>query len=593
MVWSEFLLGKGRGLNSIPVRFALMACFTSATTVWAVYAIISSRPGAIGLLGYLGMLCLPVALNYLAANKLAGMIRALRTSTQALVAGDFDRPVDIDCACEVGGLADSFRAMVSRLNSNIIRMNVLAYTDAVTGLPNRSVITHIFGLAQEAQSENCAAALIFIDLDGLKRVNDTLGHDAGDELLRQVAQRIISHGLGLTPADLDMCTTAFGELCQTCPSRPVFARFAGDEFVLLLPGNHQREALEATARNIQAALVDSFAIFKNEVFISASMGLARLPEDAPTPDSLLAYADIAMYQAKEAGKNGYVFFDSSLRGKVEERSQIERELHHAIERHTLDLHFQPKFDGRTMQVTGVEALARWTCPGLGPVAPTVFVGIAEQCGLMVPLGDAILRMAVRQAQIWSSSGMPLRVAVNVSPVQFERPGFVETVLSILAEYRLPASLLELEITETIAMADFARTRERVDVLRQAGIAISIDDFGIGYSNLSQLARLEYDSLKVDRSLVASIGAHDKSEAMLTAIISVCHVLGHKVIAEGIENPEQIAHLTALGCQEFQGYLLARPMPVAQLESWLEVRRSSRVHWLPGEADIRIRQSAVG
>lgn len=591
MAWSEILLGKGRGLNSIPVRFALMACFTSATTVWAVHAIISSRPGLLGLCGYLGLLGLPVAFNYFAANKLTGMIRALRVSTQALVAGDFDRPVDIDCACEVGGLADSFRAMVSRLNSNIVRMNVLAYTDAVTGLPNRSVITHIFGLAQKVQSENCAAALIFIDLDGFKRVNDTLGHDAGDELLRQVAQRIISRGLGLTPADLDMCTTAFGELCQICPSRPVFARFAGDEFLLLLPGHYQRDALEATARNIQAALVDSFTIFKNEVFISASMGLARLPEDAPTPDSLLAYADIAMYQAKERGKNGHVFFDASLKGKVEERSLIERELHHAIERHTLDLHYQPKFDAQTMQVTGVEALARWTCPGLGPVSPDVFVNIAEQCGLMVPLGDTILRMAIRQADLWAKNGKPLRVAVNVSPVQFERPGFVETVLSFLAEYQLPATLLELEITETIAMADFTRTRERVDVLRQAGITISIDDFGIGYSNLSQLARLDYDALKVDRSLVANIGGHDKSEAMLTAIISVSQVLGQKVIAEGIEHPEQMAYLKARGCQEFQGYLLARPMPATQLETWLDGRNSSPVQWLASKVDNRLRQTA--
>jgi two-component system CheB/CheR fusion protein len=236
-----------------------------------------------GLGGIAAVLALPVCLNYAAAAKLTGMIRALHRSTQALVAGDFDRPVDMDCACEVGGLADSFRAMVGRLNSNILRMNVLAYTDAITGLPNRAVISHILALAQKQQSENCAGAMVFIDLDGFKRVNDTLGHDAGDELLRQVARRIIARGLGMATEDLDNCTTTFGELCQSCPTRPVFARFAGDEFLLLLPGHYERGTLDAIACAIRAALDDSFTVFNNEVYISASMGLARMPEDAATP----------------------------------------------------------------------------------------------------------------------------------------------------------------------------------------------------------------------------------------------------------------------------------------------------------------------
>ncbi|NBC37421.1 EAL domain-containing protein [Novosphingobium sp. FSY-8] len=579
MALTDHLLGKGRGLNSIPVRFALMALVMSALVAWLVSGWWVNLQGPARWAVLVGILALPVAVNFAAASKLAGMIRALRNSTQALVSGDFDRPVDIDCACEVGGLADSFRAMVGRLNSNILRMNVLAYTDAVTGLPNRAVISHILSVAQRDQTDACAGAMVFIDLDGFKRVNDTLGHDAGDELLRQVAGRVVERGLGLTMQDLDNCTTTFGELCQSCPTRPVFARFAGDEFLLLLPGHHERAALDAIARSIGAALAESFNVFNNEVHISASMGIARLPEDAATPDQLLAYADIAMYRAKEGGKNAHVFFDASLKGKVEERALIERELHQAVERDTLELHYQPKFDADTMAVTGVEALARWTCPGLGPVSPEVFVGIAEQCGLMVPMGGSILRMAIRQARAWQDAGQPMRVAVNVSPVQFERPGFVELTLELLAEYDLPPALLELEITETIAMADFVRTRERVDALRSAGIAISIDDFGIGYSNLSQLARLEYDALKVDRSLVASIGAHGKTESMLAAIITVSQVLGHKVIAEGIERPEQIAYLRARGCQEFQGYLLARPMPAAELERWLATRGESPVHAL--------------
>ncbi len=570
---------KGTGLNSIPNRFGLMALVLS-TLLAAVLCIWMDRPLdlqtgslAVGLIG------LSVLTNYFAARKLAGMIRSLRDSTQALVAGDFDSPVDVDCNCEVGGLADGFRAMVERLNSNIVRMNVLAYTDAVTGLPNRSVISHILSLAKKVAPADCAATMMFIDLDGFKRVNDTLGHDAGDELLRQAAHRIISQGLGLTHADLDQCTTTFGELCQTCPTRPVFARFAGDEFVLVLPGPQTRPKLEEVADRIRLSLSDGFTIFNSEVFVTASMGIARLPEDTTDPEQLLAYSDIAMYAAKEAGKNAFVFFDAGLKQKLVERNQIERELQRSLDAGGFDLHFQPKFDARTMAITGVEALARWNCPGIGPIAPDVFIRIAEQCGLMVPMGDAILRQAMRQALDWADRGMAMPVAVNVSPVQFEQADFVDQVQAILAETGLPADLLELEITETIAMTDFDRPRLQVDALRGLGVRISIDDFGNGYSNLSQLARLQHDTLKVDRSLVGSIGDPGRTDSMWLAIFNIATALGQKIVAEGVENLDQVTYLRKLGCHEFQGYLLAKPMSATELEKWLEQRSHNPVHAL--------------
>jgi predicted signal transduction protein with EAL and GGDEF domain len=570
---------KGKGLNSIPNRFGLMA-FVLSTLLAVVLCIWMDKPLdlmtgslAVGLIG------LSVLANYFAARKLAGMIRSLRDSTHALVAGDFDSPVDVDCNCEVGGLADGFRAMVERLNSNIVRMNVLAYTDAVTGLPNRSVISHILGLAKQIAPADCTATMMFIDLDGFKRVNDTLGHDAGDELLRQAAHRIISQGLGLTHADLDQCTTTFGELCQTCPTRPVFARFAGDEFVLVLPGPQTRQQLEAIANRIRLSLSDGFTIFNSEVFVSASMGIARLPEDTTDPEQLLAYSDIAMYAAKEAGKNAFVFFDAGLKQKLVERNQIERELQRSLESGGFDLHFQPKFDAKTMAITGVEALARWNCPGIGPIAPDVFIRIAEQCGLMVAMGDAILRQAMLQARAWADGDMAMPVAVNVSPVQFEQADFVAQVEAILAETGLPADLLELEITETIAMTDFNRTRAQVDALRRLGVRISIDDFGNGYSNLSQLARLQHDTLKVDRSLVGSIGEPGRTDSMWLAIFNIATALGQKIVAEGVESLDQVAYLRKLGCHEFQGYLLAKPMSAAELEQWLEQRSRNPVHAL--------------
>lgn len=588
MAWSKKLLGRGRGFNSIPWRLALVALVSLGLSV-AALSMMGIAP--VMTMAAAGFLLLPVLANYLVGRVLSAKILSLRDSTMAIVAGDMSRPIDTDGPCEVGELADSFRDMVARLNHNMVRMNILAYTDTITGLPNRTVITHVLALAQRTQTAECSGAIIFIDLDGFKRINDTLGHDAGDELLRQVAARIIVRGLQLDLEELETCTNSFGELCETCPTRPVFARFAADEFVLLLPGLHDKDVLATMAGQIRASLGDSFMIFDHEVFISASIGIARLPEDADTPEQLLAYADIAMHRAKDSGKDTHAFFDCSLKGKVEERAMIERELHHAIERDMLELHYQPKFDAQTLAVTGVEALARWECPGVGRVSPEIFVGIAEQCGMMVPMGHSILRIAIRQARQWLDEGRPLRVAVNVSPVQFERPGFVESVFSTLTEFGVPPQWLELEITESIAMADFERTRETVDTLRQAGISISIDDFGVGYSNLSQMARLDYDALKVDKSLVDCIGDHGKTESMVTAIITVSKVLGHKIIAEGIENAQQMSYLQARGCHEFQGFYLARPMAAKELGEWLDQRGQNPVQDMQGQIEGRMQLRA--
>ena len=567
---------KGKGLNSIPLRFALMAVVMGAVLAGLVLALTGARIAGWGWLGLVGALMLPSAVNYAAAAKLSSMIRALHRSTQALVTGDYSTPVTIDCACEVGGLADSFRAMVDRLNNNILRMNALAYTCPVTGLPNRAVLSHVQQLAHAKGAGHCAGAMLFIDLDGFKRINDSIGHEAGDELLRQVAERLIYQGLGLSMDTIDTCTTRFGELSAVCPTRPVVARFAGDEFIILLPGAYERSALTTMVERIIAALEESFLIHRNEVFIGASIGIARLPEDTLDPDELLAYADIAMYRAKRQSGSSYAFFDVSLKDKVEERAHIERELHHAVAEDLLTLHYQPKIDARTLAVTGVEALVRWDCPEIGAVPPETFIRIAEQCGLMIPLGESILRMAVRQASAWADAGMPTRVAINVSPVQFERAGLASFTMGLLRDHGLDPALIELEITEGTAMADFARTAERVAALRKAGIGIAIDDFGVGYSNLSQLARLDFDAVKIDRSLVEAIGTDQRGETMLGAVVSVSRALGRKVIAEGIESPEQMARLCALGCDEFQGYLLARPMPAEAFAPWLAGRTASPV-----------------
>jgi two-component system CheB/CheR fusion protein len=567
---------KGRGLNSIPVRFALMAAVLATLSAVAHDRLFAREQGSHGGLYVIGLMLaglVPAAVTYAAANRLTNSIRALRASTDAILAGRLDRPIDVDCACEVGGLADSFRAMVGRLNNNIVRMNVLAYTDAVTGLPNRAVVTHVLGLMTAGQKP-CAGALLFIDLDGFKRVNDTLGHDAGDDLLRQVSTRIIEQGLGRRRDQVDNCTTAFGELCTTCPEDVVMARFAGDEFVVMLPGTRDRAALEACADRVLDAIGQPFLVAGGEIRIGGSIGIARLPDDAASGQELLNFADLAMYRAKEGGRNRFVFFDASLRELALDRAALEADLRGAIETAALVLHYQPKLDARTGVLVGVEALVRWDHPDRGPVAPEVFVGLAEQCGLMHALGDGILRMAARQAREWTDAGWDVPIAVNVSTVQFARPGFVGEVLAILRHEGVEAARFEFEVTESMVAADYAATRQRFEELRAAGALIAVDDFGRGYSNLSQIARLPFDILKIDRTLVEGIGTEHKTEAIVRAIVDMAHDLGHLVVAEGIERAEQGEFLREIGCDRVQGYLFGHPVPADALVRWEADRRQA-------------------
>jgi two-component system CheB/CheR fusion protein len=514
----------------------------------------------------------PAAITYLAASKLTGQINALRKSTEAIAAGDFDSPVDVDCECEVGGLADSFRKMVGRFNSNILRMNVLAFSDGVTGLPNRVVVAHMLEKLAE-QDGSAKTAVMFIDLDGFKRINDMLGHEAGDDLLRQASLRIVRDGLDRTLETLDTCTTSLGELCDRAPEDIVLARFAGDEFVALLPGVTDVEALEEYARKILAALRRPFDIRGSEVTIGGSIGIARAPDDTANAVDLVNFADLAMYVAKQGGKNRFAFFDPSLRDIAVEKNILESELRHGMDAGELTLHFQPKLDSHSLHCVGLEALARWNHPSRGMVPPGTFIPIAEQAGMMQALGIKIADLAARQMREWLDQGLRYHVAINVSPVQFESPVFIAQILSVLEKYRIDPALVEIEITESMVMSDFAVATDRMHRLQEAGIGISIDDFGVGFSNLSQIAKIPFDYLKIDQSLVADIGNGAKSEAIVSAIVGMAHALGQKTVAEGIERPQQLRFLREIGCDIVQGYLLGRPMSAEQLKQW-ELDRST-------------------
>jgi two-component system CheB/CheR fusion protein len=567
----------GRGINSIPVRFALMslvlACLCSGTLTYVLTQVWPRSQSTIVVGGIvLAMALFPAIITYLAASRLTGSILALRRSTEAIASGDIDQPVDVDCACEVGGLADSFRKMVARLNANILRMNVLAHTDLVTGLPNRVVIDHVLSLsATNGRQGDCHGALFFIDLDGFKAVNDRFGHKTGDELLRLVSRRIITEGFGRQPDDIESCTTTFGELCQSCPRELVFARFAGDEFVAFLPGGGSKAVLQAHADAILAAVRRPFHIFGNEIHVGASIGIARAPEDSARTADLLGFADFAMYVAKDRGKNGAVFFDQDLKALAEDKAELEQDLRRAIAAGTLELYFQPKLRASDLAVTGVEALLRWQHPTRGMVPPALFVAIAEKAGLMPALGRFVFQAAVQQHREWAARGLPVPVAVNVSALQFDDANFVADLLDIIRDADVAPDMIEAEITETMVMADFAAAAEKVRLLREAGLSVSVDDFGVGYSNLSQLSRLSVNALKIDRSLVMEIGLDRKAEAIILAVIGMAHAMGLKTIAEGIETPQQAAFLRKARIDAMQGYLLGLPMAPGHIEQWMETR----------------------
>lgn len=569
--------GFGSGLNSIRWRFTLAAgllalCggavrdhWLGAQPAWTAESLFSLALLVLG----------TAAATYWMADRLTGLIRQLQRSTEAIAQGHLEDPVEVDCACEIGGLAESFRKMRSRLNANVARINTLAYTDGITALPNRAAIDHLLQYALTGpQAGQFRAALLFIDLDGFKRVNDTLGHDGGDILLRLASRRILEQGLGRDMESIDACLDGLGMPCNRLPRDLVFARFAGDEFIAILPGVTDRRELARVGEAIVASLQLPFEVKDNEVNIGASIGIAITPEDCSTAEQLVTFADLAMYNAKQAGKGRCRFFDQQVHQQLLERNRLEADLRQALLRGELLLHYQPQLQarpgrrGQRPAVVGLEALVRWNHPTRGLLMPGAFIDVAEQAGLMGVLGQQVLQLAVQQAQQWLCSGRPQVVSVNVSPSQFTDPGFAAGVLATLQACELPSRWLSIEITESIAMSDFESTARRLNLLREAGVKVSIDDFGIGFSNLSQLSRLPIDQLKIDRSLTQDIGRNCKSEAIIRAIVGMAQALEFRTLAEGIETREQLDFLGEIGCDAVQGYLLGRPMAVEQVDPWL-------------------------
>ena len=436
------------------------------------------------------------------------------------------------------------------------RLVQLAHFDPLTGLCNRK---HWMDQAQAtleaAQRHGDRLAVMFIDLDRFKHVNDSLGHSAGDRLLGTVALR----------------------MRECLRSRDVLARLGGDEFVVLLPRLKQRDGAAAAARKIMQVLVQPVMLDQHEVTVSASVGLACYPEDGDSVETLLRHADTAMYAAKDAGRNGWRFFSTEMNEHLSQRMFIETGLRRALTQGELFLHYQPQVDTRSGQLVGAEALVRWRHPERGMIAPDQFIAVAEDCGLIEPLGRWVFTEACRQLRAWEDSGLHgLQLAVNISALEFNRPGFLPQVSDILAASGVNPVQIELEITESLLMQSLPELSERLGELTALGLKLALDDFGTGYSSLGYLKRLPLSRLKIDKSFVAGVPGSPEGEAIIRASLSMAHDLGLDVVAEGVETDDQRDFLLSHGCDRLQGYLIARPMAAEAFAQWWREHQHGQV-----------------
>jgi diguanylate cyclase (GGDEF)-like protein/PAS domain S-box-containing protein len=438
---------------------------------------------------------------------------------------------------------------VSMARAMTLKMSYLAQHDGLTALPNRVLLhdrlVEAIALSKRHQRQ---LAVLFVDIDRFKRINDSLGHGIGDRLLQSVAHRLL----------------------ECVRSSDTVSRQGGDEFVILLW--EERHALDATvtAHKILQALRQPHDIDQHVLHVTASIGIVTYPDDGTDAETLLRNADFAMYHAKECGRDNYQFFKSDMNMRAVERQSLEDNLRFAIERGQMLLHYQPKVDLVTRAIVGVEALIRWRHPQRGLVSPGQFIAVAEECGLIVPIGRWVLREACRQARAWQIAGLrPVSLAVNTSSVELRAPGFASGVRAILSETGLEPRYLELELTETFLMQDSNSTADVLRELKDIGMSIALDDFGTGYSSLSYLKRFPIDTLKIDRSFVHDITTDSDDASIVSAVIGMGENLHMRVVAEGVETREQLEFLQEHGCPQGQGFYFSRPLPAAEIGQLLQ------------------------
>ncbi|HEX8839570.1 MAG TPA: EAL domain-containing protein [Sphingomicrobium sp.] len=493
---------------------------------------------ALGVMTLLGLLLVAFA-TWRAASHITQPLARLDEAAGRLAAGEHVQ-VRVRGDDELARLAGSFNEMVGKIVEREQRITQLAFNDTLTGLPNRTMFKQALDqYFRAAEAKGSLFALHCLDLDQFKVINDTLGHPAGDALLIEVAKRV-----------------------QHAARGHFVARLGGDEFVILQSIGDDRDEIDRLARNILGEITRPLTLDGNEVLPSTSIGIAIAPQDGGDAGTLFRSADLALYRAKEAGRGTYAFFEQSLNERAQHRRQLETDLRLALERGEFELNYQPLFDLEQNRICSFEALLRWHHPTRGLVSPVEFVPVAEDTGLIVPLGAWVIREAAMQASRWPEH---VRVAVNVSAVQFHRGALNETILRALADSGLSPNRFEVEITESIFLEGGESTLRLLHSLRSLGVRIALDDFGTGYSSLSYLQSFPFDKLKIDRSFIQNLLTRDGASAIVHAITELANALGIETTAEGVEETAQLMELRAHGCSSVQGYLFSEPMSAADVD----------------------------
>ena len=481
-----------------------------------------------------------------ARRNVATTAAAIDSASERLIAaahGDLHSPVSHDISSELPDLAVAMESLFSQVRTNLDHVQTLALFDQVTGLANRASFCRQVERLLADSGEDARGALFFIDLDGFKAVNDTLGHAAGDQLLARVAGRLREVVMAQVSAGI---------------RDPVLGRLAGDEFTMFFPHIPGHGGATRIARAVQFALSERFDLGSQHVDLGASIGIACYPDHGDTLSALLRSADIAMYHAKREGRGRAEMFTAELALEAADRAELERDMLLALQRDEFLLEFQPQIEIGSGRIVTAEALIRWAHPERDLVMPGFFVPVAEESGAIVALGDWVMSRVCETAARWSQAEVGQRIAVNISSRELSQGDFFLRLRHAMATHRAPAHMLELEISESLAMEMDARVLEQLNALRQDGVRIAIDDFGTGYSNLSRLKELPVDRVKIDRSLVRDIVISAEARTICSAVVGLIQGLGLEVVVEGVETEAQMDMLRVIGCTLFQGYHVARP-----------------------------------
>ncbi|WP_305042538.1 putative bifunctional diguanylate cyclase/phosphodiesterase [Geoalkalibacter sp.] len=524
--WGNRQSGRGPSGRAVRERRPVVCPSIAGDPVFAPFRLEAARRG----------LASCISLPLLAEDRCLGVLGIYAREENVFDAEEEQLLVELANQLSFGLLALRLRTERSEALEQVER---LAYFDPLTGLPNRRMFLERLGQAVAlAQREGQQLALLFLDLDRFKDINDTLGHDGGDQLLKAVASRL-----------------------RGCVRQAdTVARHGGDEFVIILHAIHGQGQAEAVAKKILAAFAEPFQISGREVYSSTSVGIALSPADGTDVDTLIRHADAAMYTAKAEGRQTYRFFSMEMNRRIQAKLLLEQHLRLAWQRGEIFLRYQPQIDLRSAEVVGVEALLRWHSPVLGEIEPERFIPLAEETGMILPLGEWMLRQACRQVRAWHDSGFGgLRLAVNISARQFRQSDFIDLMDDILAESGLKPRSLVLEMTESTVMDKSEEAIMTLTDLKIRGLSLSLDDFGTGYSSLNHLRSFPIDQIKIDRSFLADLERPYGQAAIIEAMIAMAHSLGLRVVAEGVEERSHIDFLRVRNCDEAQGYFLARPL----------------------------------